>query len=99
MFLSAVSAISAAPWRGIHVVTKVARFRRALPSRNSSLVMRSCATSLPVPRHHLPARGNAAALASRMSEEAMREASESLGVLVTIPSNHRRRLVRITRSG
>jgi hypothetical protein len=36
MFLSAVSAMSLAPSAGIHVVTNVARFRRAWPSRSSS---------------------------------------------------------------
>ncbi len=36
MFLSKVSAISRAAWGSIHVVTKVARFRRAFPSTMSS---------------------------------------------------------------
>ena len=36
MFLSAVSAIRAAAFAGIHVVTNVARFSRALPSSSSS---------------------------------------------------------------
>ncbi len=43
MFLSAVSAISRAAGPGIEVVTKVARFRRALPSSSSSEVIRSWA--------------------------------------------------------
>ena len=41
MFLSAVSAINRAASGGIHVVTNVARFRRALPSSSSSLVIMS----------------------------------------------------------
>ena len=41
MFLSAVRAIRRAAWDGIQVVTKVARFSRALPSSSSSLVSRS----------------------------------------------------------
>ena len=49
MFLSAVSAMIAAARGGIHVVTKVARFSRALPSSSSSLDSRSYATSDPVP--------------------------------------------------
>ena len=49
MFLSAVSAINRAASGGIHVVTKVARFRRALPSSSSSLVIMSYATRVPVP--------------------------------------------------
>ncbi len=36
MFLSNVSAINTRAWGSIHVVTNVARFRRALPSRISS---------------------------------------------------------------
>ena len=41
MFLSAVSAIKRAASGGIHVVTNVARFNRALPSSNSSFVIKS----------------------------------------------------------
>ena len=36
MFLSKVSAMSLSAWGSIQVVTKVARFRRALPSSMSS---------------------------------------------------------------
>ena len=39
MFLSAVSDISLPASDGIHVVTNVARFNRALPSSNSSFVI------------------------------------------------------------
>jgi hypothetical protein len=39
MFLSAVSLINLLATGGIHVVTNVARLRRALPSRSSSLVI------------------------------------------------------------
>ncbi len=35
-FLEAHSAMSMSAWRSIQVVTKVARFRRALPSRSNS---------------------------------------------------------------
>ncbi len=45
MFLSAVCAISAAAWGSIHVVTKVARLSRALPSSISSSCTSWCATS------------------------------------------------------
>ena len=41
MFLSAVSPIRSPAWGGIQVLTKVARFSRALPSRSSSLLMMS----------------------------------------------------------
>src|ERR1700730_5081046 len=41
MFLSAVSAISLAAFGGIHVVTNVARLRRALPSSSRSLGIRA----------------------------------------------------------
>ena len=49
MFLSATFAISVPAGGGIHVVTNVARFSRALPSSSSSLEIRSYATSFPVP--------------------------------------------------
>ena len=41
MFLSAVASISRPASGGIQVVTKVARFSRALPSSSSSLVIAS----------------------------------------------------------
>ena len=58
MFLSAVIPISSPAWGGIQVLTKVARFSRALPSSSSSLLMMSKATSLPVPDASSLSRGS-----------------------------------------
>src|SRR3954453_19725850 len=85
MFLSNVSAISAAASGSIQVVTKVARFRRALPSRISSSRTTRAATAAGIVASGIRKRGTSPARVGRGEQRVDRQLLQlALGVYLAV---------------